>query len=224
MESTKNALVSIYDFITDLLFPEHCLGCRVRGEIICIRCESNLRRAERETEHTIHASFDYRDPVIKKAIWNLKYYRRKSLGAKLGTLLYESMLEELSELESYKGAAPISLIPVPVSHSRMRHRGYNQAEVIAYNFANACGANFVRVRNDIVKKSLDTEAQARITNRAERLKNIRGAFEVRNPDFVRGGTFIVVDDVTTTGGTMREIIKVLKKAGAKHVVGFAIAH
>ena len=56
------------------------------------------------------------------------------------------------------------------------------------------------------------------------MENVRGVFEIKNPEIVKGRTIVVIDDVTTTGGTISEIIKILKKAGAKKVVGFAVAH
>lgn len=208
----------------DILLPEKCLGCNMHGEIMCDVCISKIRKAERETEHDMYACFDYRDPLAKKAIWNLKYYNRRGLGQKLGNLLYDTLLEEIADMKMYKGEGPFCVIPVPLSPKRSRARGYNQAAIIARHFCSSGEKNMFRQRNNVVIKRSDTLPQARILNRTKRLANIRNAFEVKNPHLVRGQTCIVIDDVTTTGGTILEIMKTLKKAGAKKVVGFAIAH
>ncbi len=210
--------------LLDILLPERCIGCQTEGDILCDKCISKIPKAERETERKIYACFDYRDKVTKSAIWNLKYYNRKGLGEKLGRLLYESMLEEISEMKMYLGNSPIYVVPVPLSRKRLKERGYNQAEVVARHFCKSDKGGNVELRTDIVFRKEDNEHQARITNRAERLKNIEGAFEIRNRKLVQGNTFIIIDDVTTTGGTIGEIIKILEKNGAVSAVGYAVAH
>ncbi len=216
------------NWILDLLLPQKCLGCGVRGEILCDDCVLQIHHAEREMSRNIYASFDYRDPLIKRAIWDLKYYNRKSLGQKLGKLLYEAQLEDISDLKIYAGNSPIYIIPVPTSRKRKRVRGYNQAIIIARGFCNlgnkGSKQEIFKLKENIVIKKLDTIPQARITNRTRRLRNIHGAFEIKNLEVIRGKTIIVIDDVTTTGATLSEIINILNKSGAKHVVGFAVAH
>ncbi len=78
--------------------------------------------------------------------------------------------------------------------------------------------------NEAEIKNKNTIPQARLTNRNKRLQNIKGAFSIINTNIIKGKTVIIIDDVTTTGGTMLEIIKILKKSGAKKVIGFAVAH
>ncbi len=220
----ESGLKSLIDGVLDLLFPEKCLGCGKKGSALCPLCIARLRRAERETNPHIIACFDYRDPVVKRAIWSLKYHTRRHLGSTLGELLYESLIEEIAEMREFTKGSPICVIPVPLSRTRKKKRGYNQAEVIARGFCRSGGQNIFEPRNDIIVKKIDTLQQARITNRTIRLRNISGAFHIEKPNDIKGRTIIIVDDVTTTGGTMNEIINVLKKSGAKKVVGFAVAH
>lgn len=211
--------------LLDILFPESCLGCHIRGESICDNCSIKIRQAERETENDIYACFDYRDPIIKRAIWNLKYYHKATLGKKLGKLLYESMQEIISELKAYSDRQ-ILIIPVPISNHKSKTRGYNQAEIIAKGFIEQVGSDIFEIRNDIVWKRIDTKPQARIHNKIERLRNIKNVFDIRksNLNQIKGRTIIIIDDVTTTGGTINEIIKILKNEGAEKVLGFAVAH
>jgi ComF family protein len=154
----------------------------------------------------------------------LKYHNRINLGRKLGQLLYGAFIEEVSDMRIYSSGQPLLVIPVPLSPTRRKKRGYNQAEIIAKEFALCGGKEVLELQNNIVKKRIDTKPQAKITNRNERLRNIKDVFEIKNPSFVKGRTIIIIDDVTTTGGTIKEIIKLLKNSGAKKVVGFAIAH
>lgn len=224
MELGLSYIKSLINWGLDIVFPEKCIGCNQKSSILCLTCITNIRRAERETSTSIVAAYDYRDPLIKRAIWNLKYYHQKRLGIKLGEMLYDSLLEEVSDLRSLTKGQPICVIPVPITRNRQKTRGYNQAEIIARGFCESEKSGALNLKKNIISKKVNTLPQARITNRIMRLKNIHGAFEINNIPFIKGRTTIVIDDVTTTGGTMKEIIKLLKEHGAKKVIGFAVAH
>ncbi len=224
MKPSLRFIEPIINLILEIFFPSSCLGCKTKGEILCSSCIIKIKRTEKETAGNIIAVFQYHDLLIKKAIWDLKYHHRPSLGKRLGEILYEELLEDISDLKIYTAGAPIIVIPIPISKKRKRKRGYNQAKKIAKGF---CGKgereNFLLKTNIVIKK-IKTTPQARITNRSRRLKNIKGSFKIKNKELVQGQTIIIVDDVTTTGGTINEVINILKKAGAKKVVGFAVAH
>jgi ComF family protein len=217
-------LLMITDWFLDIVFPQTCLGCKARGVIICEVCIVKIHTAERETAPNILTCYDYQDPIIKSAVWNLKYYRKRHLGSILGQLLHANLIEDISDIKTFASARPILVVPTPLSRNRNKTRGYNQAEILAKNFC-ACETKEVfELRNDLICKKIDTAPQARIENRAKRIENIRGAFKATNEADIRGRTIIVIDDVTTTGATLTEIMKILKNAGAKRVVGFALAH
>jgi competence protein ComFC len=218
------SFISILHSALDILFPETCLGCNKKGSIICERCTASLRKAERETSRGIYAAYDYRDPIIKQAIWRLKYYKSKHLAIHLGAILYEHMLEDLVDMNLFTQGHPILVIPVPVSRSRIRERGYNQARSIAQHFCKHGVALGLELGDNIVMKKKDTLPQARISNRVRRIRNIRNAFELTDTEKVKDRTIIVVDDVTTTGATITEVMSILRASGAKKVVGFAVAH
>ncbi len=145
----------------------------------------------------------------------------------MGEALYERTLEEISNIRIFGAGRPILIIPIPLSKTRMRERGYNQAELLAKAFIKNAEENVFELRTDILTKGKDTPPQARITNRNQRLQNIKGAFSFHknfNPNEIQGRTIIVVDDITTTGGTLTEAMQMFEKAGAKKVVGCAVAH
>ncbi len=215
---------SILQFFLELLFPSRCLGCGSKKEILCDSCMDKLPTAERETESSIFAVYDYRDPLVKKLIWELKYHHLPYLGQKLGDILYSSLIEEINEIRIFSSGCPIIVIPVPISKERRRLRGYNQSEIIAKNFCNSSLKGIFEFNKKIIYKKLNTTPQAKLTNRNRRLQNIKGAFGITKSENVKDKTIIVIDDVTTTGGTINEIIKLLKKSGAKKIIGFAVAH
>jgi ComF family protein len=224
VEKIMNTIKRGLNSILEMLFPSRCIGCNFRGEILCSNCLDNLKLVERQTEENIIALYDYRDPIIKKGIWKLKYHHSPYLGKKFGELLCESFLEEIDQLKTFSKGSSVFVIPIPISKNKHQARGYNQSEIISRAFCHFKSDSTFELKNNILFKKINTIPQARLTNRNKRLKNIKGAFEIKNEKQIKGKTIIIIDDVTTTGGTMLEAIKILKKSGAKKVIGFAVAH
>lgn len=219
-----SSVVQIKNFLLDILFPVKCLGCKMKNEILCGNCVFKIRLAERETDKNIIAMFDYRDTLVKKVIWELKYHHKRYLGEKLGQLLYEFLIEDISDMKIDVSGRSIYVIPVPISSKKTKVRGYNQALAIAKGFCNQREIGILELKDKVIIKKIDNIPQAKITNRKRRLENVRGVFDIKNKDIIKGRTIIVIDDVTTTGGTIMEVMKILKKSGAKKVIGFAVAH
>jgi len=111
------------------------------------------------------------------------------------------------------------LVPVPLHPSRRRERGFNQARLLARDLGAMRGLD---VLTGALVKTLNRPAQAGL-RAADRERNARSAYAVKHPARVRGRTLILVDDVTTTGATIRECAKVLKEAGAKEVRAITLA-
>ncbi len=148
-------------------------------------------------------------------------------------IIYDKILEELSDLSMMENFNNIILIPIPLSAKRYKERGYNQAELICKKLIELDTrqpgrlTSFV-LENNILIKHKETEHQARIENRTERLKNIIGSFAIKNDkqnaELVKGRNIILIDDITTTGATLSEAKKVLKQAGARKIIAFTVAH
>src|SRR3989339_1476510 len=118
------------DTILDIIFPTKCLSCGQVGRDLCIKCLSESPVAERETAKWIFSLYDYRHPPIKKALWLFKYKGKKRLANIFAEIMYDKILEELSELSIMENFRDAILIPIPLTFSRYRERGYNQAELI----------------------------------------------------------------------------------------------
>lgn len=110
------------------------------------------------------------------------------------------------------------VVPVPLHRVRENWRGFNQARVLAEILAESWDVEVL----EVVKRRKATRPVAEM-GKSERKKEILGAFELVNRELVGGKRLVVVDDVVTTGGTMKEVTKVLKKGGARWVGGWALA-
>jgi ComF family protein len=142
--------------------------------------------------------------TLREIVHHLKYSDRVSLANPLGDILKECL-----EREPFSGNL---IVPVPLHSSRQRQRGFNQAELLAARLGRPMTTHLLRRRKN-------TPSQTGLT-RNERKRNLAAAFEARRE--VRG-TIIVVDDVYTTGSTMNEIARTLKRAGAERVEVLTVA-
>jgi len=227
-------LNTIINSILDTVFPVKCILCGKSGMDLCLTCLKDAPAAERESARWIFPLYDYRHPAIKKSLWLFKYKNKKRLANVFAEIIYEKILEELSELSVLENFVEIILIPIPLSPKRYRERGYNQTELICKELIkiNNTRDNInLKLENNILIKPKETEHQARIKNRNERLKNIIGSFAIKNSKqntekikTIKNRNIILIDDITTTGATLSEARKVLKQAGARKVIAFTVAH
>lgn len=144
----------------------------------------------------------------------LEYYKRRGVYALEGQLqaivgryffdTTDSILDLLSD--------PL-VVPVPQYKYESWFRSYNVAERLADIFVRQTGLS---MNTEILYKSQPTLPQKQLS-REQRLKNLENAFGIQNKELVSCRDVIIVDDVWTTGSTLRECAKTLKKAGAKHV-------
>jgi ComF family protein len=152
---------------------------------------------------------------IRGLIHLLKYDNVTLAVAVLGQLLAEA----IQQLDLTGETAPI-LVPVPLHASKRSERGFNQSELIV-----RAAAKYLPQPLEIaavLKRHRATHSQVGLT-REERIANLRDAFRVIDPARVKGRTVIVVDDVMTTGSTISECARVLKKAGAEQVWAATVA-
>jgi ComF family protein len=145
---------------------------------------------------------------LDAAIARLKYGKDLSLVSALGGLLYEAVRQE---------AAPHMVVPMPLSSARLRTRGFNHAAELARVVA--CGLN-LRVQADAAVRTRDAVPQASLPL-AERAGNVRGAFACprRLPD----ADVVIVDDVMTSGASLSELARELRRAGARSVGCWVLA-
>lgn len=213
-------LHKIYSTLIGIILPDYCLGCSKHDISLCQTCISKIERCERDVPG-VFVCYSYHDPLIRKAIWFLKYKNKRTLTSPLAQLIADFVLEELADQNIFDGARQTIICAIPQSPKRTRARGYNQAELLAKGVADKTGLIF---EPQILIKVKETKRQVEMPNRQARLENIKGVFQAKNKEFVRGKNIILIDDVVTTGATMREARRALKEAGARKVIACALAH
>lgn len=170
--------------------------------------------------------FSYENTEIREAIREIKYSRNKRILdslAKFSSEVLSSYIEENLEFFGTEESkrTKIIFIPVPSHKSRLREKGWNQAEDIAAalckNFPFMSG-----VQKNILIKTKNTLHQADLP-RKDRLANLNNVFSAKIPTEFLRSFFIIIDDVSTTGSTLEEAKKTLKHAGARHVICFSLA-
>lgn len=200
--------------IADFFMPRTChlCGCSLRDteRVMCVRCIETLPRSlyhrmplnpmerrfaglvpfVRATGHFIYS----RDSELAGAIHDMKYRQFPSVGRRLG----EIVGEELHMAGFFEGADCVA--GVPMHWWKKARRGYNQADFIARGISQAVGLPVV----DALVASRGHKTQTSMTLE-QRLANLSGSFRVADPDALRGKGLVLVDDVCTTGSTLRSL-------------------
>ena len=222
------------DEALDALLPSHCLLCGARGQgalSLCAACEADMPR---NMTCCTRCALPLESPAplcgrcIKHAPpWDAAWvpFRYEWPLAQLesrfkfgGDLAAGRTLSMLWTASPAPHDLPDAIVPVPLHRLRLRQRGYNQALELAKPLAKHFG---VSVSRDALRRSRDTHAQTELTA-LQRRRNVRGAF-VANPDGKAPGHVALLDDVFTTGATLAECARVLKRAGVQRVDVWALA-
>ncbi|MBI2430765.1 MAG: ComF family protein [Candidatus Levybacteria bacterium] len=203
--------------VLDFIFPKYCVNCKKPGSYLCANCFSYISFSEQNTKEGFFSAIAYKG-VVRKLIFQFKYKPYLSdLRTVLGELFYESLIQQ-EEFMKILETNPI-LVPIPLHKSKLQKRGYNHAQILAEDLAKRLDLSHV----DLLKRIKKTSSQFGL-KKEERKKNVAGAFEVVSNALMSQFTNIVlVDDILTTGATMLEATRVLKKAGVKRVWGLALA-
>ncbi len=150
---------------------------------------------------------------VQELIHKLKYGKRVHLSRPLGLLTAE-------HLGSFAAESAVELaVPVPLHPRRLRERGFNQALLLADFLAKSW---HIPLSRNNLRRIRWTEPQIHLSF-DDRIRNVRGAFAVKEPERFEGKRLLLVDDVYTTGSTITECAKVLKRAGAKEIYVATVA-
>ena len=221
--------------ILDLIFPKECLECKSKGKYICDKCLSKLPAVKQICPVCQKASIDgFAHPkclkpqsldglivlwpykgVIRRAIISLKYKFVKEISEELSNLV----LQKTKDLFVFQKEVEV-VTTVPLFWIRRNLRGYNQVDEIAEALARNFSFKFCP---DLLIRKKHKDPQVTLSKK-ERAKNVQGVFSL-NPRYrsiIRNASIILVDDVYTTGSTLKETGKVLKRSGAKGVWGLVI--
>jgi len=212
-----------------------CLACE--GQLadderrVCSMCWSSIRRvsthddlyrqqlarltAQGLVEGLISLYHFEKDGTLQTLIHSLKYHGITHLGVEFGRKLGDAFRDEIVEAEVN------GIIPVPLHRAKLRERGYNQSDHIARGLFESTG---IEVLLNLVIRRKYTRSQAQL-NAQERRENVGDAFEIHpsRVSVIRDGTFLLVDDVITTGATVESCAKVFIDNGAKSIIACSVA-
>jgi ComF family protein len=220
-EFTSNAI--------NLVFPPSCVHCSREGSLlchiciaestpllqnVCRKCAEPLAKAgtcvrcreEKSPIDRLYGSFLYESPV-GSAIKALKFDDVRSLGNVLGAMF---------DIEAFSRSDAELIVPVPLHKSRLRSRGFNQSAVLGRRLADRMYIDF---NDDALVRTGERITQSEQPTAVARERAMSGAFAVKSSsiDAVVDKRILLVDDVFTTGSTVKVCASVLKSAGASWV-------
>jgi len=171
---------------------------------MCLWGEARSKAAAKKVMHLERAAaflFFEKEHPIRKVVHAMKYADRPEIGEVLGRqaaieMQYADFFDEIEVI-----------VPIPLHPKRLRERGYNQAEYIAKGISDITG---IPVDTTHVTRARNTPKQA-LQRGEERKANVEGAFTVNHPEQMYHKHILVVDDLVTTGETMRNCLKAMKK-------------
>ena len=202
--------------LLDIIFPKVCISCnREEGTHLCEDCLAIISLNTATLPELLWAT-SYQEPLVRNAISSLKYPPfLKDLALPLASLI----IAHLALLDKPQNFTGMILCPIPLHKRKLKWRGFNQAQEIAKHLSQALS---IPLYSDILLKTKNTTPQIELQG-IERRINMLDVFEIQRPELVQNKNILLVDDVYTTGATMREAQKVLQQAGAKKVTALVVA-
>jgi len=198
--------------LVDFLFPPRVDEILIRNIAPDAFCTLIDPKIVPKTQPETVALLQFADTRVRGAIHEAKYHGNTHALELLAVVLSE-YLRDADDIRK-----PI-IVPVPLGKERRKERGFNQSEEIARRVSQAIG---IAVDATLLERTRETASQVSLPRDA-RQENMRGAFLASQPaDPIY--TYIVIDDVITTGATLGAAIDALRNAGATHIVPLALAH
>ena len=212
--------MAIWDSILDILFPPRCKFC---GALLdkssldpCRKCEKAdfwLTPAQAVAPGTevsrCFCAVWYQDP-LRTEISRFKFQNHPDHAKAYGPVLAK-------QIRFFLPGAYDCITWVPVSEGTLKKRGYDQARLLAEETAKALGTQAV----PLLTKIKNNPAQSSLTDGRKRESNVAGVYAVPDPSLVKGQRVLLIDDIRTTGATLEEAARTLRKAGASQILAAA---
>ncbi|MDP1706484.1 MAG: phosphoribosyltransferase family protein [bacterium] len=235
-------------FFLDIIFPKNCLGCGqsnseknalcqeclktipINSGWFCPTCQRRLPTPKNfchpATGFILAAAAPFSNKAVKETIYLLKYGKIENAVEDLTVLIDKYLEKTQKELTNWLSEETI-LIPIPLHRQKEKERGFNQSWLLTQAAIKILSTQnpdkFFSAEQKILERTKNTSSQTQCKNYDQRKKNIEGSFSIKNPEKIKNKTVIIVDDVFTSGATMREAIKIIKPAGAKKIMALVIA-
>ncbi|MCD7780464.1 MAG: ComF family protein [Candidatus Gastranaerophilales bacterium] len=212
-------MIKFFEKLLNLIYIQPCYFCGSKKEdgIICPHCYRKIHFMppavlKEQFDSKIYACCLY-DEITKKLIKDLKYHNKKILASLQAKIMYEYW----QQLD-IKGE--FIILPVPIHKNRLKERKYNHMDITADELSRL--TNF-EVNKNFLLRIKDTEKQFKL-HKKERIKNIKNAFDINKDINIKKDTkLLIIDDITSTGITLEEIIKLLKRNGYNNITALTTA-
>ena len=197
----KNYILYIFQTFLNLIYNQKCLicSCSKTDSLLCKNCAKNIHFLS-SFPHKIFNNIPFYsatlyEGIIKKLIHKLKFNHRKKASIPLAQILYK-YFNNIKEEKEYIITYP------PSFFLKSAQRGYNHMFLIAKEFSKLTG---IEINKNLIKKIKYTKPQYKVKNRH---KNIEGSFKINKKEIkkLKNKTVLVIDDITTSGATLEEII------------------
>ncbi|MDI6734484.1 MAG: phosphoribosyltransferase family protein [Patescibacteria group bacterium] len=247
----KDKFKKLAGFVFNMIFPSQCVNCQKKinkldsiNSSVCLDCfntieitncfyyplcKKRLYKPEalchKEAKFILAAATFYENQTIQNLIRALKYNNVKSTAESL-TLILKKYIENVflnRGGESLINFENYITIPIPLSPKKQRERGFNQITLVYKTLNQIMGEKLPLLQENILSRIKNTRSQTKCLNYDERVKNISGAFFVKNPEAVKNKNILLIDDIFTSGATLNEAVKTLKNAQAKKIISLVIA-
>jgi ComF family protein len=199
----------------------------LKGNQFCPYCENRITPSgftcfDCKTKYSIDGllvACSYQNPLVAKLIHCYKYKFAKELKEPLGKIIIEALMTSHVPL-------PEIITSVPLHKRRIRWRGFNQSDLLAEYLSQKIAPGLpIDWESQLIERIRHTKPQMGIKNSSARRKNIENSFKLSRgfSKKIKNKRILLVDDVATTGATIFECGKILKKAGAKEIFAVVIA-
>ena len=232
-----NIAKKIFQNIIELVFPSNCFGCDIEGVWICKDCLMKIPIYSNNTclwcgKHLINSNIciscqaesqlnflfaftTYQNPIFKKLLHNFKYnFASDTINS--FTLLLDYFFKNQNISLISKDSI---IVPIPLHKKRFAERGFNQSELIGKQISQILQ---IQMNSKLLVRTKNTKSQMTLTKK-ERILNMKNSFYCPNINQIRNKNIILVDDVLTTGATLKEASLALQKAGCDSVSAFVLA-
>lgn len=232
----------LFSFLKEIFFPKRCFTCGRFGTYICSYCLRKFKTINRDVCPYCQKwsffglthfgcqrrlgldglkSFFFYDGLVIKTIKEIKYRLVSEAINDFWRIIPIKKLEELFFLK--KLAKEWFFLPVPLSQKKEKKRGFNQSKELVNFLSIFLG---IKIKDNLIIRHKETKPQTELKTPKERYLNVFNAFCLKkgiDKEEIFGKNFIIFDDVWTTGSTIKEITKVLKRKGANKVFALTIA-
>ena len=232
MNDIKKIAAKIHKAILDILFPLVCICCKKHIDSdaegpICADCLASI--VTNRHINKVQAGLElmsvgnYEDGSLRTIIHAFKYERVRPIERTLDSLIKRYLDNiDVSKIIDVRNSV---IIPIPLYPQKERLRGFNQAEIIA----NILGTRLkIKVLTGAIRRVKNTKPQISLASHKNRETNIKNSFALRDSletygEILKGKNIILVDDVYTSGSTIKEAIRVIRQLKPAKIQAFVIA-